>query len=77
MSKLPILSGKKLLALLKKADFYELRRKGSHVFIENAKHTNRTVIPIHGNEELGRGILKSILDDLDLSVEDLIHMIYG
>jgi len=75
MSKLPVLSGKKLLSALKKNGFYELRRKGSHVIAASKNSDCSTVIPVHANEDLGKGILKSILNDLDLSVSDLRGML--
>lgn len=75
MPKLPILSGKKLLNILLKAGFIDIRRKGSHVFVENENGDLRTVIPLHGNEDLGRGLLKKILNDLDLEVEYLLKML--
>ncbi|MDD5055123.1 MAG: type II toxin-antitoxin system HicA family toxin [Candidatus Peribacteraceae bacterium] len=71
MAGFPILSGKKLLRILLKRGFVALRRKGSHVFVENAGRTRGTAIPIHGNEDLGIGLLKSILSDLDLLPEEL------
>ncbi len=75
MPKLPVLSGKKLLNLLTKHGYRAIRQKGSHVFVENLNGTLGTVIPIHKNEDLGKGLLKSILNDLELSVEDLIKML--
>ena len=75
MPKLPILSGKNLIRVLKKYGYREIRRKGSHVFIESEKGDLGTVIPIHSNEDLGKGILKSILKDLKLSVKDLLKML--
>jgi predicted RNA binding protein YcfA (HicA-like mRNA interferase family) len=77
MSKLPIISGKKLLRMLLKHGFVALRKKGSHVFVESADGARGTVVPIHGNEDLGTGLLKSILNDLELSVDDLIKMLRG
>lgn len=73
MSKLPILSGKKLLKILVKNNFKNIRQKGSHVFVENSQGKG-TVIPLHGNEDLGKGLFKSILGDLDLTVEDFMKM---
>ena len=75
MPKLPVISGKKLLRVFVKNGYREIRQKGSHLFIENATGTLGTVIPLHGNEDLGRGLLKSILNDLDLSVEDFVSML--
>lgn len=74
MPKLPVLSGKKFLKILEKHGYRILRQKGSHVFLENPEGTLGTVIPIHGNEDLGKGLLKSILDDLELTIEDLLKM---
>lgn len=73
-AKLPVFSGKKLLRLLLKAGYHAVRQKGSHVFVENGDWKLSSVIPIHGNEDLGKGLLKSILDDLELSREDLLYM---
>lgn len=75
MPKLPVLSGKKLLSVLLRVGFVEVRRKGSHVFVESNDSELRTVIPIHGNEDLGRGLLKKILNDLDLEGADLIKLL--
>lgn len=75
MSELPVVSGKKLLRLFLKNGFVALRKKGSHVFIQSTLDKERgTAVPVHGNEDLGKGLLKSILSDLDLSVEDLLEM---
>jgi len=75
MPKIPIISGKKLLRVFKKHGYIKIRQKGSHVFIENPENNTSTVIPIHQNEDLGKGLIKSILNDLELSVEELIRMI--
>jgi len=71
---LPVLTGKALLKALRKQGFRVLRRKGSHVFVESpAGHG--TVIPIHAHEDLGKGLLKSILNDLELTVDELRKML--
>lgn len=75
MSKLPVISGKRLVKVLKKNGFKVLRQKGSHIFIENKSAELSTVIPVHANEDLGKGLLKAILMDLEMTVEDLIKML--
>ena len=75
MPKLPIISGKNLLKILKKYEYVQVRQKGSHVFVEDKNGELSTVIPVHRNEDLGKGLLKSILNDLELDVEDLLNMI--
>ena len=75
MPKPPVLSGKQLLKLLQKNGFVVVRQKGSHVFVEDEDGEFTTVIPLHGNEDLGKGLLKAILNDLELSVDELIEML--
>ncbi|KKP40554.1 MAG: YcfA family protein [Candidatus Peregrinibacteria bacterium GW2011_GWF2_33_10] len=75
MPKLPIISGKNLLKILKKYEYVQVRQKGSHVFVEDKNGELSTVIPVHRNEDLGKGLLRSIINDLELDVEDLLNMI--
>ena len=75
MPKIPIISGKKLIKILVKNGFIIIRQKGSHVFIESLEKSNSTVVPLHKNEDLGKGLLKSILNDLNISVTELIEML--
>ena len=75
MSVLPVISGKKLLRALLKNGYVALRQKGSHVFVEDVKGLYGTVIPLHGNEDLGTGLLKSILHDLRIDIEELKRML--
>ena len=75
MPKLPVISGKNLLRLLIKNNFILVRQKGSHVFVTDVGGKKTTIIPVHANEDLGKGLLKSILADLEISMEELILMI--
>ncbi len=45
------------------------------MFVERIDGSRGTVIPVHGNEDLGVGLLKSILNDLDLTAEDVKRMV--
>ena len=77
MSRLPVLSGKALLKLLEKNGFRIVRQKGSHIFVERNDGAVSTAVPVHANEDLGKGILKSILRDLELGAEDLERFMQG
>ena len=52
MTKLPKVSGKELCKILEKLGFEKIYAKGSHI---RFKHLDgrRTVVPVHGNEDLG------------------------
>ncbi len=74
MPKLPIISGKKLVAALKKVGFVEVRQRGSHVSMEKVtlNNTYRTVVPLH--KELAKGTLLDILHQTGLSRDDLLKL---
>ncbi|MBI4384222.1 MAG: type II toxin-antitoxin system HicA family toxin [Nitrospinae bacterium] len=67
MGRLPVLSGKTLVRILKKRGFQEVRQKGSHVSLQ--KDNYRTVVPLH--DELAKGTLLGILKQCGLSKDDL------
>ena len=69
MAKLPKISGKELCKIIEKLGFERIYGKGSHV---RFKHIDgrRTVVPVHGNEELGIGLLNEILKQIELSREE-------
>ena len=68
MTATPSLTGKDLLAVLRKAGFELLRVKGSHHFIRHADGRS-TVVPVHAGETIGPGLLAKILRDCELSRE--------
>ena len=70
MGKLNIISAKRMIKILRILDFELIRSKGSHHFFLNKVNNKTTVIPIHNNEDLGPGILKDILRDIELSVDE-------
>lgn len=69
MVKLVPISGKELCKILEKLGFEKIYGKGSHV---RFKHPDgrRTVVPVHGNEDLGKGLLRHILKQIKLSKEE-------
>lgn len=69
MPKLVPISGKRLCKVLEKKGFEKTHGKGSHF---RFKHPDgrRTVVPVHGNEDIGKGLLKAILNQIKISVEE-------
>jgi predicted RNA binding protein YcfA (HicA-like mRNA interferase family) len=63
-------SGKILIAALKRIGFEEIRVRGSHRFL-NHPDGRTTVVPVHSNETVGPGLLASILRDVKLSRAEL------
>lgn len=74
MPKLPRISGKELCNILEKLGFEKIYGKGSHV---RFKHSDgrATVVPVHGNEDLGPGLLLAILRQIGLTRLELEELI--
>lgn len=69
MSKLPLLKARQVIKILQKLGFVKTRQKGSHVFFTHSDGRT-TVVPVHPTKQLGRGLLRSILDDIEVSPEE-------
>ena len=74
MSKLPSLSGKEIVSILKKDGFTAERQRGSHVFMKHSEG-RVTVVPVHSGETIGAGLLSKILRDVELTKDDLLKIL--
>ena len=74
MTRLPRVTGKEIARALQGAGFAVDRTRGSHVFLKHFEG-RATAVPVHSGETLGPGLLRSILRDTKLSVEDLIDLL--
>ncbi|MBI4709952.1 MAG: type II toxin-antitoxin system HicA family toxin [Nitrospirae bacterium] len=74
MSKLPSLTGKEIIAILKKSGFFAERQKGSHIFM---KHSDgrATVVPVHSGESIGPGLLSKIFRDVEMTKDDFLKIL--
>jgi predicted RNA binding protein YcfA (HicA-like mRNA interferase family) len=74
MTRLPSLTGEQVVKALGKAGFQVLRQRGSHVYL---KHPDgrATVVPVHKGESLGRGLLRKIMQDADLSRDEFLKLL--
>ncbi len=72
--KLPVVSGKEAVKALSKAGFYIHHQKGSHIILKKEGFTDmRVVVPNH--KELKRGMLRSIIKDAGLTVDEFITLL--
>ncbi len=70
MTQTPTLSTRKLIKILKQNGFIKIRQEGSHIFF---KHPNgkTTIVPNHQGKDIGKGLLRTILDESGLTVKNL------
>ena len=74
MTKLPSLTGKRLIAALNNAGFKVLRIKGSHHFLRHLDGRT-TVVPVHSGETIGPGLLAKILRDCEITRKELRELL--
>jgi predicted RNA binding protein YcfA (HicA-like mRNA interferase family) len=74
MSKLPALTGKELVSLLKKAGFVVERQRGSHIFLRHIDG-RATIVPVHYGETIGAGLLSKIIRDTDMTRDDFLRLL--
>ena len=67
--RLPSLRARDLEKVLKQMGFFPVRQKGSHVFFKHPDGRT-TLVPRHGDEEIGRGLLRQILREIKVSSEE-------
>ena len=67
MARLPILSGRELIHILKKLGYQEVRQRGSHIRLACS---GRKSITIPNYKTIDRVLLKKILRDAELTPEE-------
>ncbi len=74
MPKLPVVNSKQLISALEKAGFKIVRQKGSHLRLQHPDGRVVTV-PVHPGQDIGRGLLRKILRDAELSREAFLNLL--
>lgn len=72
--KMPRLTAKELVTALKRLGFYEHHQKGSHLILKHPVKICRVTIPMHTGKTLKLGTLKSILEQAEVTVDDIVQL---
>jgi len=75
MSRLPRVSGKDLVAALRKAGFAFSHARGSHHYLRKPGANVLVVVPVHANRDLPTGTLRAIARQAELSIEELAALL--
>ncbi len=73
MPKLPIISGKDFIKVLKKIGFREEHQTGSHIILRRPEDALSVSVPNHS--ELDKGTLNSLMKSVGLSRENLMKLL--
>lgn len=59
----------KLLKILKKDGWYEIRQKGSHIIMGHPTKPNIFPFPFHGSKEMKKGTVQAILKKAEIDLK--------
>jgi len=73
--KLPVLSGEEFIKVAEKLGYVAVRQKGSHVRLRHASDSPCKPLSVPLHKTLKRGLLRQLLRDARLSIEQLLELI--
>ena len=71
MTRLPRLKGKEIIRILERAGFLIVAQRQS--YFPEASRRASNFVPVHSGETIGPGLLRAILRDVEMSVDDLLE----
>lgn len=74
MPKLPILSGEQAVRCFEKLGYQVVRQHGSHIRMHHRFDKTKKPLTIPRHKALGKGLLRKLLRDADITIEDLISL---
>jgi len=75
--KLPVISGDDLINALGKFGYVEVRQKGSHVRMRHAVDAQRQPVTVPRHKVLKCSLLRRVLRETRISVEQLTEALHG
>lgn len=73
MTGIPVISGKELCKILRRAGYITDHQTGSHIILRNKKYPYRRLsVPNH--KELAKGTFRAVLRHAGLSLEEFIEL---
>jgi len=75
MAKLPSLVARQVVRALKRAGFIEDPQKGSHLMLIHPESKARIVVPVHAGRTIKEPLLRAIVRDANLSVDEFIGLL--
>lgn len=75
MSGLPVISGRRMVAVLQRIGYEVVRQKGSHIRLRHSTDAARLPVTVPDHKELKAGTLRAIMRDAGLSSEELRRLL--
>jgi predicted RNA binding protein YcfA (HicA-like mRNA interferase family) len=73
---LPSLSPEKVVRILKKCGFVELRQKGNHLILFNELTGKRVVVPMHKGKDIKKPLLRKVIElEAQLTIDEFLKFL--
>ena len=73
--KLPVLSGRDVIKVLKKIGFEEKRQKGSHIILAKETEQGKRAVVVPNHAEIDKGTLLEIIRQAGLTREEFLKIL--
>lgn len=73
MTRLAPISARELQTILSRLGFRLVRQKGSHALWQH-DDGRVTIVPVHRGEDIGRGLLRQIIRDVGIDLEEFVRL---
>jgi predicted RNA binding protein YcfA (HicA-like mRNA interferase family) len=71
MPPMPRITGRQIIDALSELGWTVVVQKGSHAQLKHPSRGGRVTVPLHAGETIGPGLLRSILNQAGITVEEL------
>lgn len=75
MPKLPAISGEKAINCFGKLGYQTVRQAGSHIRLHHKFDKNRKPLTIPRHKTIGKGLLRKLMRDAEITIEQLIDLL--
>ena len=73
--KLPLVSGNQVIRVLEQIGYSVVRQRGSHIRLRDEAKENHLPVTVPDHKTIKRGLLRKILRDADLTVEEFVALL--
>ena len=75
MPKLPVVSGDQAVKAFQELGYVVVRQRGSHIRLHHPTDARRKPLTVPRHDEIGRGLLRKLLRDAQLTVEEFAGLL--
>lgn len=75
MPKIPRISGHEAIRAFERVGYHIMRQKGSHIRLKNLQDPTRLPLSVPDHQELGIGLLRKLLRDSRVSVDEFVKLL--